>query len=83
MRCGLGRSVLQRSVKQMKTRFSFGKHGIDVTVPDRFACQVVTSRCAKALGDASAAINSALDHPIGCGPLAGIALGKKSAAITV
>jgi len=83
MRCGLGRSVLQRSVKQMKTRFSFGKHGIDVTVPDRFACQVVTSRCAKALDDPSAAINSALDHPIGCRPLAGIALGKKSAAITV
>ena len=67
----------------MRTRFSFGKHGIDVNVPERFACQVVTSRCAEALEDAGGALDAALDHPIGCAPLAEMAAGKKSAAISV
>jgi nickel-dependent lactate racemase len=67
----------------MKTRFSFGKRGIDVSVPDRFACQLIKSRCAEALEDAGVALNEALDHPIGCKPLAEMAVGKKSAAISV
>jgi nickel-dependent lactate racemase len=67
----------------MKTHFSFGKHGIDVTVPDRYAYQVLRSRCAPALEDEGAALNTALDHPIGCKPLAEMASGKKSAAISV
>ena len=67
----------------MKTRFAFGKSGIEVSVPERFACQVVKSRSADALEDENAALDAALDHPIGLKPLAALAAGKKSAAIAV
>ena len=67
----------------MRTNFSFGKSGIEVSVPDRFACQVIRSRCAPALEDETAAIDEALDHPNGCAGLAALAAGKRSAAISV
>ena len=71
----------------MKTHFSFGKNGIDVSVPDGFECQVIKSRSASGLPDGSpeldAALASALDSPIGCKPLATLAAGRKSAAISV
>jgi len=67
----------------MKTHFSFGKNGIEVSVPDGFACQVVRSRSAAALSDVTAALDTALDKPIGCAPLAVLAAGKRSAAISV
>ena len=72
----------------MKTHFSFGKNGIEVSVPDLFACQVVKSRTAAALADGPRwalgnALEAALDHPIGCEPLAALAEGKKTAAISV
>jgi len=72
----------------MKTHFSFGKNGIEVSVPDRFACQVVKSRSAAALTDGPRwalgnALEAALDSPIGCAPLAALAAGKKTAAISV
>ncbi len=52
-------------------------------MPDDFECQVIRSRCAPALEDETAALNEALDHPIGCPALAALAAGKKSAAISV
>lgn len=67
----------------MTTRFAFGKNGIDVSVPDGFQSQVIRSRCASAIEDVSAALDAALDRPIGCAPLATLAAGKKSAAISV
>lgn len=67
----------------MKTRFAFGKTGIDVAIPEGFACRVIHSRCAPALGEATAAIEKALDRPTGSPALADIARGKKSAAISV
>jgi nickel-dependent lactate racemase len=71
----------------MKAHFSFGKNGIDVSVPDGFECQVIKSRSASGLPDGSpeldAALASALDSPIGCKPLATLAAGRKSAAISV
>ncbi len=67
----------------MKTRFSFGKNGIDVSVPDGFDYQVLRSHTAQALEDVSADLEKALDHPIGCEPLAKLAAGKRSAAISV
>jgi nickel-dependent lactate racemase len=67
----------------MKTTFSFGKTGIEVSVPNSYACQVVRSHTASAIGDADAALAYALDHPIGCDPLVKIAAGKRSAAISV
>jgi len=67
----------------MKTTFSFGKNGIEVSVPDSYACRVVRSHTASAIGDGSAALAYALDHPIGCDPLVKMAAGKRSAAIAV
>src|ERR1017187_272498 len=69
--------------KSMKTHFSFGKNGIDVSVPDGFEYQVLRSHTAQALGDVSTELQKALDHPIGCEPLAKLAAGKRTAAISV
>jgi lactate racemase len=67
----------------MKTRFAFGKKGIEVSVPDEFDCRVVTSRTARPLHDVAAALDAALDQPISCNPLVKIAAGKRTAAISV
>jgi len=67
----------------MKTGFSFGKGEIEVAVPDRFECKVLRSHTAKALADAALELERALDAPIGCEPLAKLAAGKKTAAISV
>ena len=67
----------------MKAHFSFGKSGVDVSVPDGFRTQVIMSHTALALDDELAAIAAALDAPIGCEPLAQLAAGKKTAAISV
>ncbi len=67
----------------MKTRFAFGKHGIDVEVPAGFACHVAHARSAAAIADLNAALNDALDNPIGCAPLATMVEGKRTAAISV
>jgi nickel-dependent lactate racemase len=67
----------------MKTHFSFGRNGIEVSVPDGYACRVLRSRTGAGLLDPAAAIGEALDHPIGCAPLSQLAAEKKSAAISV
>jgi lactate racemase len=67
----------------MKTRFAFGKHGIEVSVPGGFECHVAHTRSASALANVSAALAEALDHPIHREPLAKFAAGKRSAAIAV
>ena len=67
----------------MKTRFAFGKDGIEVTVPDRCECTVVHTRSAPGMKDAAQEIADALDNPIGSVPLAELAAGKRSAAISI
>lgn len=67
----------------MKARFSFGKSGIDVSIPDGFRTQVIRSRTARAVDDEQAAVCAALDRPIGSQPLFELARGKKTAAISV
>jgi nickel-dependent lactate racemase len=67
----------------MKTKFSFGKSGIEVSVPDGYDCQVIRSHTAAALDDVEAALAGALDRPIGCKPLAELAAGKRTAAISI
>jgi len=56
---------------------------MDVTVPEGFTYLLLRSRCAPALADAAAALNEALDSPIGCAPLVELAAGKRTAAISV
>jgi nickel-dependent lactate racemase len=67
----------------MKVRFSFGKGGLDVQVPEGFRTQVIHSKTGAPLEDEAAALGRALDEPIGCAPLAEIARGKRTAAISV
>lgn len=67
----------------MKAKFSFGKSGIEVSVPDGYDCRVLLSHAAAALRDVDAALAEALDRPIGCEPLAALAAAKRTAAISV
>lgn len=67
----------------MKKIFAFGNTGIEVSVPDDFNVVELGHRSAVALADESAAIDHALEHPIGCAPLVEIAKGTKTAAISV
>jgi lactate racemase len=67
----------------MKSRFFFGREGIDVAVPDGFRCQELRSRKATPVADQTGAVEAALDGPIACAPLAELARGKRSAAISV
>jgi nickel-dependent lactate racemase len=67
----------------MKNRFAFGKHGLDVSVPGSFGCQVAHTRSSPALEDVAGALSKALDGPIGCEPLERLAAGKRTAAISV
>jgi nickel-dependent lactate racemase len=67
----------------MKAHFSFGKSGIEVSVPDGYNTQLIMSHTARALDDQQAAIAAALDAPIGCPPLVELARGKKTAALSV
>jgi nickel-dependent lactate racemase len=67
----------------MKTHFSFGKSSMDIAVPEGFEYQVIRSLTATALADHPSDLDKALDQPIGCAPLAVLAAGKKTAAISI
>jgi lactate racemase len=64
-------------------RFAFGHNGLEITLPDGPHYEVIESRSASPLPDIAAALNLALDHPIGCKPLSALAAGRKTAAISV
>src|ERR1700752_1981051 len=67
----------------MQVHFAFGRHGLDVTLPDGPRYEMIESRSASPLPDVTAALDQALDHPIGSKPLSALAAGKKTAAISV
>ena len=67
----------------MQTHFAFGKHGLTFSLPDGPAYHVIESRSASRLVDVDAALEAALDAPIGCRPLIELADGKRTAAISV
>jgi nickel-dependent lactate racemase len=67
----------------MRVDFSFGKPGLALDLPAGPDYQVLEARWAIPLADPLAALEAALDDPIGCPPLAQIAHGKRSAAISV
>jgi len=62
---------------------AFGKCGITVNLPDSFSYRVLEARSATPLADWEGALEASLDAPIGCAPLAELARGKSSAAISV
>ncbi len=67
----------------MKTRFAFGKTGIEVSVPAGFDSAIVESRSAEPLPDVAMALSYALDHPQGSPSLVELAQGKKKVVIVV
>ncbi len=67
----------------MLIHFAFGRQGLEVTLPDGPRYEVIESRSASPLPNVMGALDHALDHPIGSKPLAVLAAGKKTAAISV
>ena len=67
----------------MHIDFAFGKQGLRLNLPAGFNYRILEPRSAKPLDDPAMAIGEALDRPTGCPPLAELARGKKSAAISV
>lgn len=62
---------------------AFGKTGLTVTLPDGYYYRTLEARSAKPVADAGTAIAAALDNPIGSAPIAQLARGKSSAAISI
>ena len=67
----------------MQIDLAFGKTGVPIHLPETFRYRVLEARSATPLPDWQAALEAALDRPIGAAPLAELARGKRSAAISV
>jgi lactate racemase len=67
----------------MRLHLAFGKTGLEVDLPSGFDYRLLEARSATPLPDAAAALEQALDAPIGAPPLIDCARGKMSAAISV
>ena len=67
----------------MQINLAFGKRGITVDLPEGFEYRVLEARTATPIRDWQGALESALDRPIGAPPLAELARGKRSAAISI
>ena len=67
----------------MQVDFAFGKTGLSLHLPEGFDYQLLEARSAAPLPDWSAALEAALDAPIGAPPLTELARGKKTVAISV
>jgi nickel-dependent lactate racemase len=67
----------------MRVDFAFGKSGLIVDLPPHFRYQILEARAAQPLPDPIAAVEAALDLPIGAVPLEELARRRRSAAISV
>jgi nickel-dependent lactate racemase len=67
----------------MRVRVALDKSGAELVLPDHWRTTVLEPRFAGAAGSAGAALAEALARPIGSRPLAELARGKSSAAISV
>ena len=67
----------------MRIHLAFGKTGLAVDLPGGFTYRVLEARSATPLADADRALEAALDAPIASPPLAELARGQRSAAISV
>ena len=67
----------------MRVDLAFGKSGLAIELPVGFRYRFLEARSAQPLPDPIAAIEDALDSPMGCPPLAEMARGRQSAAISV
>ncbi|MCW5976519.1 MAG: nickel-dependent lactate racemase [Bryobacteraceae bacterium] len=67
----------------MRVQLAFGKTGLPLELPEGYDYQVLETRSASPLENPAQALEEALDAPIGGPPLAELAKGKRSAAISV
>lgn len=67
----------------MRLEFAFGRSGLEAELPPGPAWRILQPRWAQALEDPAAAVAAALDAPAAGPPLAELARGKRSAAISV
>ena len=67
----------------MKVDLAFGKSGLEATLPAGFEYRLLEAKSAAPLADEIAALEHAVLNPIGTAPLAELARGKRSAAISV
>ena len=67
----------------MHVELAFGKKGLAATLPDGFSYKLLEARSAQGLADERAALEAAMDNPVGRPPLEEMARGKKTAAISV
>jgi nickel-dependent lactate racemase len=67
----------------MQIDLAFGKTGVPVHLPETFRYRVLEARSATPLPGWQAALESALDRPTGAAPLAELARGKRTAAISI
>jgi nickel-dependent lactate racemase len=71
------------TLQKMRIELAFGKTGVEAELPDGRQYQFLEARSAVALDDGIAALEAAMDSPIGTAPLVDLARGKRSAAISV
>jgi len=76
-------STLVKVGPKVEVSFAFGKTGLTVSLPKGRNYEVVEGRSAPPLADVQTTLATALDHPIGSVPLAQLAAGKRTAAISV
>ena len=67
----------------MRMDLAFGKTGLTVDLPEGLQYRVLEARSATPLEDPLGALAQGLDHPIGAPPIAELARGKRTAAISV
>jgi nickel-dependent lactate racemase len=67
----------------MRVEFAFGKTGLLLDLPEGPRYRVLEARSATPLDDPAAALERALDEPVAATPLADLARGRRSAAISV
>jgi lactate racemase len=67
----------------MQIDLAFGKTGVPVQLPETFRYRILEARSAMPLPGWQAALEAALDRPIGAPSLAELARGKRSAAISI
>ena len=67
----------------MQIKLAFGKTGLDVTLPEGYDYKLLEARSAKPLSNPQQALADAIARPIASAPLAELARGKKTAAISV
>jgi nickel-dependent lactate racemase len=71
------------NLTHMRVELAFGRTGLRVDLPEEFRYRVLEARSAEPLPEPATVLEKALDAPVACPPLAEMAAGKRSAAISV